>query len=440
MKICIVGTGYVGLVTGTCLAESGHIVTCVDKDTAKITALNGGEVPIYENGLEELVKKNVVNERLFFSEDLPRAVATADAIFIAVGTPPQKDDMTPDITQVLDVAKTLTELIHKFTVVIVKSTVPVGTCDSVAKILQEKLPKDHFAVVSNPEFLREGKAIEDFMRPSRIVIGTMNGEGVDTMKQIYKPFIDQNYPMVYANWGESELIKYASNAFLAVKVGFINEIADLSEQLNLNVEDIVKGIGYDSRIGNEFLNPGPGFGGSCFPKDTKGLLSLAKGKGVRMEILENTISGNILRKKNLAKKVEDILGGELTDRVIAVLGVTFKADTDDIRHSSCYDLLIGLIEKGAKVRVYDPQYTDKKPWSFAGYECCRDAYCATESADLMVVHTEWQEFLNLDYKKIGDKMSARKIYDLRNCLDAKRLTDLGFSYYSIGRPVQKATS
>lgn len=432
MKISIAGTGYVGLVTGACFAEWGHTVACIDTNAGKIAMLNEGRMPIYEPGLERLVNANVEAGRLSFHDGYGDAVAGADAVFITVDTPP-RSDMTPDLSPVLGALDSIAEHLRTFTVIVVKSTVPVGTCEELRRVLERKAPAADFSVASNPEFLREGRAVGDFLRPARVVTGTGDEKSLAVMREIYRPLIDGGVTFFHTDPGTAEMIKYASNAFLSVKLGFINEIADLCEALDLDVADVSAGIGLDPRIGDRFLQAGPGYGGSCFPKDTQGLLSLANSLGVPLEVLRQTIKSNESRKKGLAGKVAAVLQGRLSGRVIAVLGLAFKAATDDLRCSPSLDLIPALCAGGARVCIYDPQAMGQAPRFFPAAVCCEDAYTAVDGADLAVIHTAWEEFSQLDWRKVKAAMKHPRIYDFRNALHRDEMRALGFEYFSIGR-------
>ncbi len=432
MKLSIIGSGYVGLVSGACLAELGHTVVCADKDADKIALLNAGGVPIYELGLEALIKKNVGAGRLSFVTDGRDAVAAADAVFITVDTPPQ-EDMSPDLSSVLSVIDAIAPCLRGETVVVVKSTVPLGTCARLKDRLSGKASGADFSVVSNPEFLREGKAVEDFMSPDRIVIGADDDRAKAVMRKIYRPFIEAGQTVFYTDTGNSELIKYVSNAMLAMKVAFINEVADLCEAMGLDVEEVSRAVGLDARIGSQFLSAGPGYGGSCFPKDTHSLLSVADAVGAPMSILRSVIAANDERKKRLAEKIARVVAGGLSGKVIAVLGLAFKADTDDMRCAPSLDLVPALLEQGAAVRVYDPQAMANASLLFPQAEYCDDVYAAAAGADLSVFQTDWQEFLRLDWHKLKTAMNHPAIYDLRNFLDGEKVAGAGFQYFSIGR-------
>jgi UDPglucose 6-dehydrogenase len=434
MHICVVGTGYVGLVTGACLADFGMSVTCVDNDGAKIAKLMNGEIPIYEPGLEALVEKNAKAGRLHFSTDLAPAVQNALAIFIAVGTPP-KEDGSADLSYVVQVANSVADNLTGYKVVVTKSTVPIGTGHMVEKIIAERTNGSHpFSVVSNPEFLREGSAIEDFMRPDRVVIGARDPQAVAIMKDIYSPLYLIETPFVITNVESSELIKYASNAFLATKITFINEVADLCERLGADVHHVAKGMGLDKRIGPKFLHPGPGYGGSCFPKDTQALTEIARGAGSPFEIVEAVVQVNERIKNGLIDRVRKAVGENLAGKVVAILGLSFKPETDDMRESASIPLTKALVAEGATVRAFDPEAMENaKQLLPRQVEYCSQSYETAEGADVLVILTEWNQFRSLDMARIRSLMRRPVVVDLRNVCQVDKMEELGIEYHGLGR-------
>ncbi len=433
MRVAMIGTGYVGLVSGACFADFGHDVTCVDKDTAKIAALTRGEVPIYEPGLTDLVAANTRAGRLKFTNNLADAVKAADAVFIAVGTPSRRGDGHADLSFVYDAAREIAAAIDGFTVVITKSTVPVGTGDEVERIIREAKPKAEFAVVSNPEFLREGAAIRDFKLPDRIVVGTEDTRAREVMSELYRPLYLNRSPIMFTDRRTAELIKYAANAFLATKITFINEIADLAEKVGADVQEIARGIGLDNRIGSKFLHAGPGFGGSCFPKDTVALLKTGLDHGAPLRIVEAVVAVNDARKRAMARKVATALGGELRGKTIAVLGLTFKPNTDDMRDSPSIPLVTALQDMGAKVRAYDPTGMEQAKPLLANVAFCKDAYDCAEGASALVIVTEWEQFRALDFARLKTIMQRPVLVDLRNIYRPGEVARHGFVYESVGR-------
>ncbi|MDD9805805.1 MAG: UDP-glucose/GDP-mannose dehydrogenase family protein [Gammaproteobacteria bacterium] len=443
MNIVVVGAGYVGLVCGACFAQWGNRVTCVDIDAGKIRRLNAGDVPIHEPGLEPLIAANVRDGRLFFTDrcDDARAAqarAPVQAVFIAVDTPPG-DDGRPDRSAVLAAAGDAVPAFGGHTVVAVKSTVPVGTCGAVREAVAQAMARDggaaplaaQFDVVSNPEFLREGRAVDDFMRPDRVVIGADNAAGRDVLCDLYRPLAAQGVEFVHTSSAGAELIKYGANAFLAAKVGLVNEIADLCEALGLDIGEVAAGIGLDPRIGADFLRPGPGFGGSCFPKDTLGLLAAARGHDVALPILESVVRSNEARKQGLAERVRRALGG-LSGKTVAVLGLAFKAGTDDVRCSPALDLVAGLLRGGAAVKAFDPAGMDQARRLLRDVEYCTSALDAAAGADALVVHTDWEEFAALDWGRVKSAMRGAVVYDFRNLCELSRMRELGFHYFPVG--------
>ncbi len=433
MRVAMIGTGYVGLVSGACFADFGHDVTCVDKDTAKIAALARGEVPIYEPGLTDLVAANARAGRLKFANDLAGAVKAADAVFIAVGTPSRRGDGHADLSFVYDAAREIARALDGFTVVITKSTVPVGTGDEVERIIRETHPEAEFAVVSNPEFLREGAAIQDFKHPDRIVVGSTDARAREVMSELYRPLYLNRSPIMFTDRRTAELIKYAANAFLATKITFINEIADLAEKVGADVQEIARGIGLDNRIGSKFLHAGPGFGGSCFPKDTVALLKTGQDYEAPLRIVEAVVAVNDARKRAMARKVAHALGGELRGKTIAVLGLTFKPNTDDMRESPSIPLVTALQDMGAKVRAYDPTGMEQAKPLMANVAFCKDAYDCAEGASALVIVTEWEQFRALDFARLKKIMQRPVLVDLRNIYRLEEVTRHGFAYEGIGR-------
>jgi UDPglucose 6-dehydrogenase len=433
MRVAMIGTGYVGLVSGACFADFGHDVTCVDKDKGKIAALTRGEMPIYEPGLNDLVAANTRAGRLKFTTDLPGAVAAAEAVFIAVGTPSRRGDGHADLSYVFDAAREIATALDGFTVVITKSTVPVGTGDEVERIIREARPKADCAVVSNPEFLREGAAIRDFKHPDRIVVGTAEPRAREVMTQIYRPLYLNRSPVLFTDRRTAELIKYAANAFLATKITFINEIADLAEKVGADVQEVARGIGLDNRIGSKFLHAGPGYGGSCFPKDTVALLKTGQDHGAPLRVVEAVVAVNDARKRAMARKVANVLGGELRGKTVAVLGLTFKPNTDDMREAPSIPLITALQDMGAKVRAYDPTGMEQAKPMLANVSFCDDAYSCAEGASALVIVTEWEQFSALDFDRLKTVMERPVLVDLRNIYLPEEVAAHGFVYESIGR-------
>ena len=433
MRVAMIGTGYVGLVSGACFADFGHVVTCVDKDAGKIARLKKGEIPIFEPGLDQLVASNVREGRLFFSDDAADAVREADAVFIAVGTPSRRGDGHADLSYVYAAAEEIAGLIDGFTVVVTKSTVPVGTGDEIEKIIRQTRPDADFAVVSNPEFLREGAAINDFKRPDRVVVGTDDERAQAVVRELYRPLNLNETPIVFTGRRTSELIKYAANAFLAMKITFINEVADLCEQVGADVQAVARGIGLDKRIGSKFLHPGPGYGGSCFPKDTLALVRTAADAGANIRLIETTVQVNDARKKAMAQRVADALGGEVAGKRVALLGLTFKPNTDDMRDAPSLDVVPALQEMGAVVQAFDPEGAHEAAKLLPGIEFKDGPYEAAEGADALVILTEWDQFRALDLDRIKRQMRAPVLVDLRNIYRPDEVRSRGFTYSSIGR-------
>ena len=433
MHVAMIGAGYVGLVSGACFADFGHEVTCVDKDTGKIATLKRGEVPIYEPGLNELVAANSRAGRLKFTDNLAGAVRAADAVFIAVGTPSRRGDGHADLTFVYDAAREIAAAIDGFTVVITKSTVPVGTGDEVERIIREARADADIAVVSNPEFLREGAAIRDFKHPDRIVVGTADARAREVMTELYRPLYLNRAPILFTDRRTAELIKYAANAFLATKITFINEIADLAEKVGADVQEVARGIGLDNRIGAKFLHAGPGFGGSCFPKDTMALLKTGQDHEVPLRIVEAVAAVNDTRKRAMARKVSAALGGELRGKTVAVLGLTFKPNTDDMREAPSIPLITALQDMGAKVRAYDPTGMEQAKPLLKNVAFCDDAYACAEGASALVIVTEWEQFRALEFARLKVVMERPLLVDLRNIYRPDEVARHGFVYESVGR-------
>ena len=432
MKICVIGTGYVGLVSGACFADLGNTVYCVDKDQEKIDMLNSGEIPIYEPGLNEIVKKNYLSNRLRFTNDLPKAVRLSDIVFICVGTPTSKKNKSADLSFIFDVAKKISKNISSFKIIVVKSTVPVTTGDKIEKIISKKKNKKLFEVVSNPEFLREGEAIRDFRYPDRIVIGSNNNKITRKLESLYEPLIKKGSIFFSTSRRGAEMIKYASNAFLATKISYINEIANFCEKTDVNVEDVSLGMGLDKRIGSRFLRAGPAYGGSCFPKDTKAITVTADLFKTNLSIIKSVINSNSNRRMLLIKRIGKILSNKIKNRKITILGVTFKPNTDDMRESTSLIMLPYLNKMGAKIRYYDPSGEKNEFKKLKNVLFSSDLSEACLKADLIIIHTEWDEFKSIDFKKIC-KNKNLKIYDMRNLYSLKKMRSSGLSYYSIGR-------
>jgi len=429
----MIGTGYVGLVSGACFADFGHTVTCVDKDAGKIARLQKGEIPIFEPGLDELVKDNVDQGRLFFTTDPTAAIRDADAVFIAVGTPSRRGDGHADLSYVYAAAEEIAGLMNGYTVIVNKSTVPVGTGDEVEAIIKKTNPGADFAVVSNPEFLREGAAIGDFKRPDRVVVGTNDERAREVMRQLYRPLSLNETPIVFTERRTSELIKYAGNGFLAMKITFINEIADLCEAVGANVQEVAKGIGLDNRIGRKFLNAGPGYGGSCFPKDTLALMKTARDNNAPIELIEATVRVNSARKQKMAQKIIDAVGGDLKGKTIAILGLTFKPNTDDMRDAPALDIVPALQDEGAKIRAFDPEGMNEAKHMLKDVSFATGPYDCVQNADAVVIITEWDQFRALDLDRIKDALKSPTVIDLRNIYRPDEMRAKGFKYVSVGR-------
>ena len=429
----MIGTGYVGLVSGACFADFGHHVTCVDKDADKIASLRGGGIPIFEPGLDALVASNVKAGRLNFTTDLTGPVAEADAVFIAVGTPSRRGDGHADLSYVHSAAREIAAALSGFTVVVTKSTVPVGTGDEVERLIREVNPSAEFAVASNPEFLREGAAIRDFKFPDRIVVGISDERARKVLSDVYRPLSLNKAPIMFTARRTAEMIKYAANAFLATKITFINEMADLAEKVGADVQEVARGIGLDNRIGSKFLHAGPGFGGSCFPKDTRALVKIALDHDVQLRIVESVLAVNDNRKRAMARKVASAAGGNLRGKTVAVLGLTFKPDTDDMREAPSIPLVTGLLDMGAKVRAHDPVGMDQARRELPDIEYCDDPYACARGADVTVIVTEWSQFRALDLVRLKKEMAGSVLVDLRNIYSPEEVEACGFSYEGIGR-------
>jgi len=432
MKICMIGTGYVGLVSGVCFSDLGNDVICVDKDQNKINNLKQGIIPIYEPGLEELVLKNYKNKRLKFSTDLNYSIKKSDIVFICVGTPTKKNGTGADLGQIYSVAKEISSSINRFKIIITKSTVPVTTGDEIEKIISKKINKEKFSVVSNPEFLREGEAIRDFIYPDRIVIGANDKKSSRILRNLYSPLISKGAKFISTKRRAAELIKYAANAFLATKITFINEIANLCEKTDIDVEDISIGIGLDKRIGSRFLRAGPAYGGSCFPKDTKAIVTTADKFKINLSVIKSVIKSNSTRSKLLLNKVKDILNNKIRNKKICFLGVTFKANTDDMRDSSSLEMIPFLSKKGAKIKYYDPTGFKREFNKLKNVNFKNSIKDAVKEADLVILHTEWNDFKSINFKKMNPSKNL-KIYDMRNIYSPSKIKSQGFKYFGIGR-------
>lgn len=434
MNIAMIGSGYVGLVSGACLADFGHRVTCVDVDAQKVAALQSARIPIYEPGLDRLVADNVAADRLFFTTELASAVADAEVVFIAVGTPSRRGDGHADLSFVHAAARSIAGALKDFTVVVTKSTVPLGTGDDVERIMRETNPEADFAVASNPEFLREGAAIDDFKRPDRIVIGAQDERARTVMGEVYRPLYLNQAPILFTTRRTAEVIKYAANAFLATKITFINEVADLCEQAGADVQEVARGIGLDKRIGPKFLNAGPGYGGSCFPKDTLAFVKTAQDLGTPLRLVETTVAVNDQRKRAMARKVVAACGGSVRGKRIAIFGLTFKPNTDDMREAPSIAIIQALLDQGAHITAYDPEGMASARDYFAQIGYAQNAYDAAAEADCVVIVTEWNEFRSLDFERLREIMATPVLVDLRNIYRPKDVERLGFAYASLGRP------
>ena len=432
MKLCMIGTGYVGLVSGVCFADLGNDVICVDKDNNKINNLKKGIIPIYEPGLEELVLKNYKNKRLNFSTNLKESIKKSDIVFVCVGTPTRRNSNSADLSQVYSVAKEISKSINKFKIIINKSTVPVTTGDEVEKIIAKKVSRKYFSVVSNPEFLREGEAIRDFIYPDRVVIGSNDEKSKKILKNLYSPLISKGAKFLSTNRRAAELIKYASNAFLATKITFINEIANLCEKTGIDVEDISIGIGLDKRIGSRFLRAGPAYGGSCFPKDTKAIVSTADKFKTNLSVIKSVIKSNEIRSDILQKRVNLILKNKVKNKKISFLGVTFKANTDDMRDSSSLKLIPYLSRKGAQIKYFDPTGFKKEFSKLKNVKFSKSIQDSIKGSDLIIIHTEWNDFKSINFRKFS-KNKNLIIYDMRNIFSPDKINKMGFKYFGIGR-------
>ena len=436
MKICFVGTGYVGLVSGVCFSDLGNSVICIDKDKEKLARLENGDIPIFEPGLSELVRKNLEAGRLSFSDDLIGSIKKSDIVFIAVGTPTAKDGVSADLSQVFSVARLISKRIKSHKIIVTKSTVPIGTGDKIEKILNKNKKKGLFTIISNPEFLREGEAIKDFKYPDRVVIGANDKRFIKIFNELYRPIINKGAAFVSCSRRAAELIKYASNAFLATKISFINEIANLCEKVNVNIDDVALGIGLDKRIGSRFLRAGPAYGGSCFPKDTKALSKVGKNYNSPLSIINSVINFNEKRKEDIENNIYKILRHKIKNKIICFLGVTFKANTDDLRDSSAINLISKFIKRGAKINYYEPTGSKDVLDKHKNVKYYDDLYLAAKKVDLIIIHTEWDEFKNLNFSKIKNNNKKVIIYDLRNLYDNETFINKNnITYYSIGRTV-----
>jgi UDPglucose 6-dehydrogenase len=434
MRVVIIGTGYVGLVSGACFADFGHHVTCIDKDAAKIAALRRSEIPIYEAGLADMVEQNLRQGRLDFATDPSPAVSQADAVLIAVGTPSRRGDGHADLSHVYAATREIAPLLSASTVVITKSTVPVGTGDEVERILREVRPDAEIPVVSNPEFLREGAAIQDFKRPDRIVVGTDDPRAREVLAELYRPLYLNAAPILYTGRRTAELIKYAANSFLATKITFINEIADLCEKVGADVQEVARGIGLDNRIGSKFLHPGPGFGGSCFPKDSLALIKTAQDSGVSLRIVEAVVAYNDQRKRGMARKVAAAIASPMRGKTVAILGLTFKPNTDDMREAPSIPLITALQDQGVAIRAYDPAGMAQAKQALPDITYCDGPYSAAEGAHALVIVTEWEQFRALDFGQLKRVMASPVLVDLKNVYDPDEMEKAGFVYESVGRP------
>ena len=435
MRVSMIGSGYVGLVSGACFADFGHDVTCVDKDSTKIRQLNQGIMPIYEPGLDHLVARNVEAGRLRFTTDAAQAIAASDAVFIGVGTPARSSDGHADLSYVYAAAEEIADLIEGFTVIVTKSTVPVGTGDEVEAIIRARRPDAQFAVVSNPEFLREGAAIRDFQEPDRVVIGGADEPRArQIMQDLYRPLMDQETPILFTSRRTSELTKYAANAFLAMKITFINEIANLCENVDADVQEVSLGIGLDERIGKRFLQAGPGYGGSCFPKDTLALVKTAREAGAPVELIETTVRINDARKQAMAQKIVQAMGGDVQGKTIAVLGLTFKPNTDDMRDAPSLDIIPALQAEGARIRAFDPEGMHEAQRHFRNIDYAENMPEAIQGADALVILTEWDAFKSIELGKLKTMLSAPIVVDLRNMFSISEMERYGIGYFGVGRP------
>jgi UDPglucose 6-dehydrogenase len=433
MNITVIGAGYVGLVSAACFAEFGFAVTCVDKEDTKIEALKAGKIPIYEPGLEQIVHSNHSAGRLSFTTDLAPAVAKADVVFIAVGTPTRRGEDAADLSYVFGAGEAIAKAMDGFTVVVTKSTVPVGTAQTLEKLIRDTRPEADFEVASNPEFLREGSAVDDFLRPDRVVIGINADRAREPLAALYRPLSRTDVEIVFTTCASAEVIKYAANTYLATRIGFVNQLADLCEKVGANITDVTHGMGLDKRIGRHYLNPGPGFGGSCFPKDTRALMVTAREHGSPFTVVEEVIEANERRKQQLVERVRAAMGGTLEDRRVAVLGIAFKADTDDLRDAAALELIPALQAAGVSVSAYDPVAMDNGRATFEDVRWCADAYSAAMDSDAVVILTEWNAFRGLDLQKLAKSMRRPVMVDFRNLFSLKDVEGLGLTYHSLGR-------
>jgi len=433
MKLTVIGAGYVGLVSAACFADFGYEVTCVDKDPRKIAALENGRIPIYEQGLEPIVASNRQAGRLVFTENLKDAVASADVVLIAVGTPTREGEDAADLSYVYAAGEEIARAMQGFTVIVTKSTVPVGTAAKLRAIIAKARPDGDFEVASNPEFMREGSAVEDFLRPDRVVIGVNSERAELALRQLYRPLAAKDVPIVATSCEAAEIIKYAANTFLATRIAFVNQLADLCERVGADIQDVARGMGLDKRIGLQFLNPGPGFGGSCFPKDTRALAATARTYGGPFSIVENVIAANEARKKALADRIQNAIGGSLQGKKIAILGIAFKAETDDIRDAAALTVIPELQKRGASVAAFDPVAMDNGRNAFESVQWCADAYSASIGADAVVVLTEWNVFRGLNLTRLAKDMRQKILIDFRNLFALHDLRGSGLTYHSIGR-------
>jgi len=434
MRVVMIGTGYVGLVSGVCFADFGHDVICVDKDSQKIDMLNAGGIPIYEPGLDDLVAKNIKAGRLSFTTDLPSAMDTANVVFIAVGTPARRGDGYADLSYVYAAAEEISQYINGFTVIVTKSTVPVGTGDEVERIIARSHNVESFAVVSNPEFLREGAAIKDFKIPDRVIVGTEDEGAQDVMRALYRPLYINETPILFTSRKTSELIKYAANSFLATKITFINEMADMCEAVGADVQEVARGIGLDKRIGGKFLHAGPGYGGSCFPKDTLALIRTAEEANVTLSVVNAVVEANATRKRHMGEKVVEVLGGDVMGKKIAILGLAFKPNTDDMRDAPSITIIQSLQDKGAIIKAYDPKAMKEAEHILTNVTYAQNSYDCLQDADALVIVTEWDEFRALDMPRVMQALKTPTIIDLRNIYRPENMKKQGFQYASIGRP------
>jgi UDPglucose 6-dehydrogenase len=433
MKITVIGAGYVGLVSAACFSDFGYEVTCVDRDARKVAALESGKIPIYEQGLEPVVASNRQAGRLVFSEDLKSAVASADVVLIAVGTPTREGEDAADLSFVYAAGEEIAKAMQGYTVIVTKSTVPVGTAARLREIISKARPDGEFDVASNPEFMREGSAVEDFLRPDRVVIGVNSERAEKVLRQLYRPLTAKNVPLLVASCEAAEVIKYAANTFLATRIAFVNQLADLCEKVGADIQDVARGMGLDKRIGLQFLNPGPGFGGSCFPKDTRALVHTARQHGNPFTIVENVVSANEARKRALADRIQQAAGGTLAGKKIALLGIAFKAETDDIRDAAALTVIPELQKRGAALAAFDPVAMDNGRQAFQSVQWCADAYSAAMGADAVVILTEWNVFRGLDLKRLARDMREPVMVDFRNLFTVSDLKGSGLVYHSIGR-------